>query len=206
MSSEGNPPGSGAWAALSDDALPSALSSVAAAIGHPVSLLHVAACDAIGRVGAAGPLPLRSEGAATGENLDTAVEGGAVVVTTVAATATTTVVGAAGEGRVTTVQAVFAQLWAACRLGETTDASRRAEAAAEALGMCCRGEGSVGRDGVEGPIGETASARVRKTLVVLFEMAKNQVWWCGSKGQEYLLCDFGLLQEEKAEKRRRRSA
>lgn len=179
--SEGNPPGSGAWAALSDDALPSALSSVAAAIGHPVSLLHVAACDAIGRVGAAGPLPLRSGVAAA--NLDSS-EGGAAVVATAAAAAaavataaapTASVIGAAGEGRVTTVQAVFAQLWAACRLGETTDASRRAEAAAEALGRCCRGEGSMGHEGAVGASGETASARVRKTLAVLFEMAKNQV-------------------------------
>ncbi|CAM9494930.1 unnamed protein product [Scytosiphon promiscuus] len=44
----------------SQDALPASLSSVAAAIGHPVSLLHVAACGAVGRVGAAGPLPVRT--------------------------------------------------------------------------------------------------------------------------------------------------
>ena len=157
-SSEGNRRGPGAWAALSDDALPSALSSVAAAIGHPVSLLHVAACDAIGRIGAARPLPLRSDVPAA-------------AAAAAAAISAPSVVGAAGEDRVTTVQAVFAKLWTACRLGETTDASRRAEAAAEALGRCCRGEG------VEGASGETASARLRKTLVVLFEMAKNQVWY-----------------------------
>lgn len=179
LSSKDSLPGSGAWGILSDDALPSALSSVAAAIGHPVSLLHVAACDAIGRVGAAGPLPLRSEAAAAaGGDLD-ASEGGTAMVATVAAVPVTpaaSFAGAAEEDRVTTVQAVFAQLWTSCKLGETTDASRRAEAAAEALGRCCRGEGSVGRGGVEGVGGEAASARVRKTLLVLFEMAKNQVW------------------------------
>lgn len=72
------------------------------------------------------------------------------------------------------MQAVFERLWAACRLGETTDASRRTEAAAEALGRCCRGEGGVGTSHSGGK-DEEASARVRKTLRVLFDMAKNQV-------------------------------
>lgn len=143
-------PGYLAWAALSEDALPAALSSVAAAIGHPVSLLHVAACGAVGRVGAAGPLPVRSGQSAT--------------------TTTTTT---------TTVQAVFERLWAACTLGETTDASRRTEAAAEALGRCCRGEGDAGG----GKEGQEYSARVRKTLRVLFDMAKNQVSEWGKKDQ-----------------------
>lgn len=153
-------PGSRAWAALSQDALPSALSSVAAAIGHPVSLLHVAACGAVGRVGAVGPLPVCST--AAGTPAAAVVAGGS---------------GSGGEGiRVTeTVQAVFERLWAACRLAETTDASRRTEAAAEALGRCCRGEGGVGIFSGGGGKSEEASARVRKTLRVLFDMAKNQV-------------------------------
>lgn len=196
LSSEGNPPGSGAWAALSDDALPSVLSAVAAAIGHPVSLLHIAACDAIGRVGAAGALPLRS--AAAGKNLDTSQGGVAAAVATAAVVATpaASIVGAAGEDRATTVQAVFAQLWDACKLGETTDASRRAEAAAEALGRCCRGEGSVGREGIEGASIETASSRLRKTLLVLFEMAKNQV--CDER-PGIPRTKIGLLVDERAD-------
>ncbi len=153
------PPGSRAWAALSEDALPASLSAVASAIGHPVSLLHVAACGAVGRVGAAGPLPVRS-----GPPAVAAAAGGG---------------GGGGggeEGRpIATVQAVFERLWDACKLGETTDASRRTEAAAEALGRCCRGEGGLGvrRRASEGV--EEASARVRKTLRALFDMAKNQV-------------------------------
>lgn len=150
------------WSILSLDALPSALSSVVDAIDHPVSLLHAAACEAIGRVGAARPLPLPS------------VEHGASVA---AASSEITPHAQNGGDRVTTVQRVFEKLWTACRLGETTDASRRAEAAAEAVGRCCRGaryglidEGE--RSGVEG---ERVSARVRKTLRVLFDMAKNQV-------------------------------
>lgn len=153
-------PGLRAWAALSRDTLPSALASVAIAIGHPVSLLHVAACGAVGRVGSMGPLPVCST--ATGTP-GTAVAAGSS--------------GSGGEGArvtATSVQAVFERLWAACRLGETTDASRRTEAAAEALGKCCRGERSVGGGGGKE---EEASARVRKTLRVLFDMAKNQV--CG---------------------------
>lgn len=151
-----------AWAALSQDALPSALSSLAAAIGHPVSLLHVAACGAVGRVGALGPLPVYST--AAGSSATTIAAGGS---------------GSGEDSRVTaTVQAVFERLWAACRLGETTDASRRTEAAAEALGKCCRGEGGVGASS-GGKKGEEASARVRKTLQVLFDMAKNQVCTCG---------------------------
>eukprot|EP00752_Nemacystus_decipiens_P016287 g14566.t1 len=75
------------------------------------------------------------------------------------------------DGRgITSVEAVFERLWAACALGETSDASRRTEAAAEALGRCCRGDGGSG-DGEED---EKTSARVRKTLRVLFDMAKNQ--------------------------------
>ncbi|CAM9848142.1 unnamed protein product, partial [Ectocarpus fasciculatus] len=155
-------PGVLSWAALSGDALPAALSSVAAAIGHPVSLLHVAACGAVGRVGAAGPLPVRSSAAAAAV-VPPAIAGGGDDGS-VAATAAPT-----------TVQAVFERLWAACKLGETTDASRRTEAAAEALGRCCRGDG-VGRGGVVGGGSEKeeSSARVRKTLRVLFDMAKNQ--------------------------------
>lgn len=149
--SRASSPGYLAWAALSEDALPASLSAIAAAIGHPVSLLHVAACGAVGRVGAAGPLPVRS-----GQSAAAA---------------------AARAPSTTTVQAVFERLWAACTLGETTDASRRTEAAAEALGRCCRGEGA-GAGGGGG--GGDYSARVRKTLRVLFDMAKNQV----SRGQE----------------------
>lgn len=165
-------PGVLSWAALSGDALPAALSSVAAAIGHPVSLLHVAACGAVGRVGAAGPLPVRSSAAAAAV-VPPAIVGGGDDSTAVAATAAPT-----------TVQAVFERLWAACKLGETTDASRRTEAAAEALGKCCRGDG-VGRGGVVGGGSEKeeSSARVRKTLRVLFDMAKNQV---RVKGEEDL--------------------
>lgn len=155
-------PGVLAWAALSADALPAALSSVAAAIGHPVSLLHVAACGAVGRVGAAGPLPVRSSAAAAAV-VPPAIVGGGDDSNVAAAAAPTT------------VQAVFERMWAACKLGETTDASRRTEAAAEALGRCCRGNG-VGRADAGGGGGEKEpSARVRKTLRVLFDMAKNQV-------------------------------
>ncbi|CAM9194550.1 unnamed protein product, partial [Ectocarpus sp. 6 AP-2014] len=160
-------PGVLAWAALSGDALPAALSSVAAAIGHPVSLLHVAACGAVGRVGAAGPLPVRSSAAAAAAVVKPALVGGGDDSSVAAAAAAPT-----------TVQAVFERLWAACKLGETTDASRRTEAAAEALGRCCRGIG-VGRADAAGGGGgggekEESSARVRKTLRVLFDMAKNQ--------------------------------
>ena len=153
-----------AWATLSDDALPSALSSVVAAIGHPVSLVHGAACGAIGRVGAVGPLPLPS------------ARHEATTAATVASGPKSHPQG--GDDRVSTVQKVFEQLWKACKLGETTDASRRAEAAAEALGRCCRGarRGIVEGEG-QGAEGKWVSARVRKTLEVLFDMAKNQVRW-----------------------------
>lgn len=156
-------PGFCAWAALSDDALPSALASVAAAIGHSVSLLHVAACGAVGRVGAPGPLPVRRA-------IDNMVAG------------TENAVGTGGDDSVTTVQAVFERLWTACKLGETSDASRRAEASAEALGRCCRGSGRAFVEPNGGGAGERGarSARVRKTLLVLSEMAKNQV--CGAEG------------------------
>lgn len=149
------PPGARAWTALSADALPSALSFVTAAIGHPVSLLHVAACVAVGRVGAVGPLPVRSASPAAVAAEASSGGGGDG--------------GGAEDGRGTaSVEAVFERLWAACTLGETSDASRRTEAAAEALGRCCRGDGGGAED-------EKASARVRKTLRVLFDMAKNQV-------------------------------
>lgn len=151
-----------AWSILSVDALPSALSSVVDAIDHPVSLLHGAACEAVGRVGAAGPLPLPL------------VEHEATVT---AASSGITAHAQNGGDRVNTVQRVFEKLWTACRLGETTDASRRAEAAAEAVGRCCRGARyGLGDEGEgSGEEGERVSARVRKTLRVLFDMAKNQV-------------------------------
>lgn len=163
------PPGFRAWAALSDDALPSALSSVAAAISHSVSMLHVAACGAVGRVGAAGPLPVRRA-------IDNVVAG------------TENAAGPGGDDSVTTVQAIFERLWTACKLGETSDASRRAEASAEALGKCCRGSGRafVECKGVRAGEMEAVSARVRKTLLVLSEMAKNQV--CGTLRRYCILC------------------
>lgn len=136
---------------MSGDAIPSALSSVAAAVGHPVSLLHVAACESVGRVGevTALPLPSGADGTA-GQTESTA--------------------------RTSTVETVFERLWTCCKLGETTDASRRAEAAADALGKCCRGGAVLSPAGVEQQgAREGHSRRVRRTLEVLFEMAKNQV-------------------------------
>lgn len=186
-----NASGSRAWAALSEDALPSALSFVAAAIGHPVSLLHVAACGAIGRVGAVGPLPVRS----TDDRDINGTEGGG---RTAAAMAETAASGEGGEDRITTVQAVFERLWAACRPGETTDASRRAEAAADALGRCCRGGGrGIVEEARTTGNGKAFAARVCKSLSVLFDMAKNQVGGveastsrarCGRKSGSAIAC------------------
>lgn len=128
-------------------------------------------------MGAAGPLPLRF---ADVDNDANAVDGaeveGARSATTAAAAGQRE-----GRGRGATVHAVFERLWAACKLGETTDASRRAEAAAEALGRCCRGARHVDGDNANGremrarSDRKGSSARIRKTLLVLFEMAKNRV-------------------------------
>lgn len=162
--SDDNPPGARTWTTLSEDAIPVALSSVTAAIAHPVSLLHVAACGAVGRVGAASALPLAD-----------AVDGAPAPEPSMGN----------GEDKVTTVAAVFERLWAACKLGETTDASRRAEAAAEALGRCCRGAlVRVATNGAttEKDVQYADSTRVRKTLRVLFDMAKNQVCVCTRRG------------------------
>jgi hypothetical protein len=82
-----------AWAELA----PSALMSLTGLISHPVSLIHEAACAALGDVGelAALPLPYKEQ--------------------------------------------LFSRLQSACVLGETEDASRRAEGAVDALGRICQG-------------------------------------------------------------------
>lgn len=171
-------PGAPAWADLSGDAIPMALSSVAATIGHPVSLLHVAACSAIGRVGAEASLPLPSS---VGDGNPTS---------------------RSGEERVSTIAAVFERLWTACKLGETTDASRRAEAAAEALGSCCRGSGKreaeSGASDSETTAEKERSMRVRKTLKVLFDMAKNQV--CVGVGTSKQECATVVSKKKSARK------
>lgn len=163
---EASAAGDSKWEALSADTLPMTLSSVVAVIGHPVSLLHVAACHAIGRVGAVGALSLPSGAADDGKSTSRTGVGGDG--------------GALGDGRFTTVAEVFERLWTACKLGETTDASRRAEAAAESLGKLCLGarRGTV-EDEKAGTVTKMAhkesSTRLRKTLTVMFDLAKSQV-------------------------------
>lgn len=159
-------PGAKAWATLSRDAIPEALSCVASAVGHPVTLLHLAACAAVGRVGALCSLPMQSRGIAeaggsTGADLEGTCTSG-------------------GGGRKGSDVAIFERLWAACKLGETGDASRRAEAAVEAVGRCCRGiRRRLGADADDqrsnGPIDDGASVIVRYTLGVLLDLAETQV-------------------------------
>ncbi|CAN0052379.1 unnamed protein product, partial [Discosporangium mesarthrocarpum] len=142
----------GAWEALAGDAIPAALACVASAVGHPVSLLHTAACTALGRPGMALPLPLPPPQPLA------------------AASSSTT------RGSVFTEAEVFRRLWDVCRVGETAESNRRAEASAEALGRLCIGAAMADfdKEGWRKARGTRGSAVRRKTLEVLFSMGKAQ--------------------------------
>ncbi|KAG5179440.1 proteasome stabiliser-domain-containing protein [Tribonema minus] len=141
-----------AWAALAADSLAQCASAAARLVGHPVTLLHLAACAALGRAGAAAPLPLPLP-----------LPGGPRR-------------GGGSADALLPLAAAFDRLRAACAVdAQTQDAGARAAGAADALGLACLGLGlDIGGGGGVRPDAAEASRLRAAALDALLALARVQ--------------------------------